>query len=74
LLEQAKRVGKVLIVDETRRSGGVSEALITALVEGDFRGPLKRVAAHDSYIPLGDAANLVLVQEQDIERAALSLR
>jgi 2-oxoisovalerate dehydrogenase E1 component len=74
LLEQAKRVGKVLIVDETRRSGGVSEALITALVEGEFRGPLKRVAAHDSYIPLGDAANLVLVQEQDIERAALSLR
>ncbi len=73
LLQQAEAVGRVLVVDETRKTGGVSEALVTALVEGGYRGPLLRVASLDSFIPLGDAANLVLVQEADIERAALSL-
>ena len=34
---------------------------------------LRRVAAHDSYVPLAAAANLVLVQEPDIERAAVEL-
>jgi 2-oxoisovalerate dehydrogenase E1 component len=73
LLEQARAVGRVLVVDETRRSGGVSEAIVTALVEGGHRGAVRRVAAMDAFIPLGDAANLVLVQEEDIERAALEL-
>ena len=73
LVHHARDIGKVLIVDETRRSGGVSEALITALVEHDFSGVVRRVTAEDSFIPLGDAANLVLVQEDDIEQAALSL-
>lgn len=72
LLLHANAVGNVLIVDETRRSGGVSEGLMTALVEGNFAGKLKRVAAHDSFIPLGDAANCVLVQEADIVTAALA--
>jgi hypothetical protein len=31
------------------------------------------VAGLDTYIPLGGAANVVLVQEPDIERAALAL-
>ena len=70
LLRHARSVGKVLIVDETRRSGGVSEALMTALVEHEFTGVTKRVAAQDSFIPLGDAANCVLVQEADIVTAA----
>jgi 2-oxoisovalerate dehydrogenase E1 component len=63
----------VLIVDETRRSGGVSEEIVTALIEGGFRGPLRRVAAEDSFIPLGPAAAHVLVQEAAIESAAASL-
>ena len=70
LLEQAGATGRVLIVDETRRTGGVAEALFTALVEGGFRGPIRRVCGDDSFIPLGDAANLVLVQEADIDAAA----
>ncbi|MSP23752.1 MAG: MFS transporter [Myxococcales bacterium] len=73
LVLQANEVGRVLIVDETRRSGGVSEALFTALVEGGFEGPMRRVASLDTFIPLGDAANLVLVQEADILKAALAL-
>ena len=73
LLREAKNIGRVLIVDETRRSGGVSEELFTALAEGGFTGPLRRVAAADSYIPLGPAADHVLVSEQEIEKAALQL-
>jgi 2-oxoisovalerate dehydrogenase E1 component len=73
LLREAAAVGRVLIVDETRRTGGVSEAVIAALVDGGFTGPIARVAAHDSYIPLGAAASCVLVSEVDIERAALAM-
>jgi 2-oxoisovalerate dehydrogenase E1 component len=32
-----------------------------------------RVSAEDSFVPLGDAANLVLVDEDQIERAARDL-
>jgi 2-oxoisovalerate dehydrogenase E1 component len=69
----ARDIGKVLLVDETRASGGVSEALVTGLIERGFDGALRRLAARDSFVPLGEAANLVLVQESDIERAALDL-
>ncbi len=70
LLREARDCGQVLVVDETRKSGGVSEAILTALVEGGFRGPMRRVTGEDTFIPLGDAANLVLVQEEDILTAA----
>ena len=63
----------MLVVDETRHSGGVGEGVITGLVEGGYTGPIARVAAHDTFIPLGDAANLVLVGEDDIVAAAESL-
>jgi 2-oxoisovalerate dehydrogenase E1 component len=73
LVREARAVGRVLVVDETRRSGGVSEGVIAALVDGGFPGPIARVASADSYIPLGAAANHVLVSESDIERAAIDL-
>lgn len=73
LVREAERVGRVLVVDETRASGGVSEGIMAALIDGGYRGPLARVAALDSFIPLGDAANYVLLQEADIERAALAM-
>ena len=60
----------VLVVDETRRSGGVSESVITALIEHGHRGPIRRVASADSFIPLGPAANEVLLSEDDIVEAA----
>ncbi len=70
---EAEAVGRVLIVDETRASGGVGEAIVAGLVERNFRGPITRVAGYDTFIPLGDAANHVLVGEADIERAARDL-
>jgi transketolase C-terminal domain/subunit len=73
LLAEARRTGRVLVVDETRRSGGVSEGVITALADGGFTGRIARVCAADSYVPLGDAASLVLVSEPEIEAAARRL-
>ena len=73
LLAAATATGRVLVVDECRRTGGISEAVYTALVDGGARASMARVAGHDVYIPLGGAANLVLVQEDDILEAALSL-
>jgi 2-oxoisovalerate dehydrogenase E1 component len=73
ILREARATGRVLVVDETRKTGGVSEGIITALVDAGFDGKIARVASRDSFIPLGDAANLVLVSEADVEQAALEL-
>ncbi len=73
VLREAAATGRVLVVDETRHAGGVGEGVVTALVEGGFTGMISRVAAADSFVPLGAAANLVLVQEDEIEEAALRL-
>jgi 2-oxoisovalerate dehydrogenase E1 component len=76
ILREANATGNVLIVDETRKTGGVGEGIVTALVEAGFEGTIRRVASKDSFIPLGDAANLVLLSEDEIRAAAreLSLR
>jgi 2-oxoisovalerate dehydrogenase E1 component len=73
LLREANATGKVLVVDETRRSGGVSEGVVSELIDNGYRGALARVAAQDTFIPLGPAADHVLISEQDIEAAALEL-
>ena len=73
LLREAAATGRVLVVDETRRTGGVSEGVVAALVDAGFAGRLARVASKDSFIPLGDASNLVLLSEAEIEEAALAL-
>jgi 2-oxoisovalerate dehydrogenase E1 component len=73
LLRDADATGRVLVVDETRRSGGVSEAVITALADAGYGGRIGRVTAMDSFIPLGDAAAHVLVSEAGIEKAASDL-
>jgi 2-oxoisovalerate dehydrogenase E1 component len=56
-------VKNVLIVDECRQTGSISEALITLLVEHDVdysSRKVERLTAHDSFIPLGSASNAVL--------------
>jgi 2-oxoisovalerate dehydrogenase E1 component len=73
LLAEAQATGRVLVVDETRRSGGVSEGVLAALADAGFRGAVARVTSADSFVPLGDAAAHVLVSEADIEAAALRL-
>jgi 2-oxoisovalerate dehydrogenase E1 component len=73
LLYQANATGRVLVVDETRASGGVSEAVLTALVDHGSTVAMARVTSADSFVPLGDAADHVLLSEADIERAAHAL-
>jgi 2-oxoisovalerate dehydrogenase E1 component len=73
ILAAALSTGKVLVVDETRHSGGVGEGVVTALVEAGFSGPIQRVASQDSFVPLGTAAEHVLLSEDEIEKAALTL-
>jgi 2-oxoisovalerate dehydrogenase E1 component len=73
VLREAAVTGRVLVVDETRRTGGVSEGVIAALVDAGYDGYLARVASKDSFVPLGDAARHVLLGEDEIESAALRL-
>ncbi|HUG64397.1 MAG TPA: transketolase C-terminal domain-containing protein [Gaiellaceae bacterium] len=73
ILREASATGRVLVVDETRRTGGVSEGVIAELVDAGFDGRVARVTSKDSFVPLGDAARLVLVSEDEIEVAALDV-
>ena len=73
VVREANATGRTLVVDETRRTGGVGEGIVAELVERGYRGRLGRVASKDSFIPLGDAARLVLVSEDEIEAAAVRL-
>ena len=54
-------------------SGGVSEGVMAALLDGGFRGPLRRVTSADSFVPLGPAADHVLLSEDALFRGARSL-
>jgi 2-oxoisovalerate dehydrogenase E1 component len=73
LVREASATGRVLIVDETRRSGGVGEGVLAALVDAGYVGAVRRVSSVDSYIPLGNAAKHLLVSEEMIEQGAHSL-
>ncbi|MBA3338398.1 MAG: MFS transporter [Geodermatophilaceae bacterium] len=73
LLHEAKATGRVLVVDETRSSGGISESVVTALSDAGFTGRLQRVCSADSFVPLGPAAAHVLLGETEIEAAARRL-
>ncbi|OBB61288.1 MFS transporter [Mycobacterium sp. 852013-51886_SCH5428379] len=73
ILREAAVTGRVLVVDETRETGGVGEGVVASLIAGGFTGPVVRVASADSFIPLGDAALQVLLGEDTIEAAAVEL-
>jgi 2-oxoisovalerate dehydrogenase E1 component len=79
VLEEASKTGRVLIVDEGRRTGGVSEALVTGLLEGYADGTagalprIERYCGEDTFIPLGPAWGHVLPNEDGIVQRALAL-
>ncbi|WP_084484510.1 thiamine pyrophosphate-dependent enzyme [Nocardia anaemiae] len=73
LLQHARATGRVLIADETRHTGGVSESVCAALIDAGFDGHVSRVTSEDSFIPLGPAATTVLLDEPGIESAAIEL-
>jgi 2-oxoisovalerate dehydrogenase E1 component len=73
MLRGASATGRTLVVDETRRTGGVGEGIVAELLDGGYAGRLARVSSKDSFVPLGDAARLVVLAEDEIEGAALRL-
>ncbi|MDP2316120.1 MAG: thiamine pyrophosphate-dependent enzyme [Pseudomonadota bacterium] len=73
LVREVRATGRVLVVDECRATGGLSEGIYTALIDAGVDAEMARVAGADVYVPLGGAANLVLVQEAEIVAAALAL-
>ncbi|WGX95795.1 thiamine pyrophosphate-dependent enzyme [Nocardioides sp. L-11A] len=73
LISTAAGFGRVLIVDETRHSGGVSEGVLGVLHDAGHPGSVARVNSHDSFIPLGPAAEQVLLGEDAVVAAARRL-
>lgn len=64
----------VLVVDECRITGSQSEALMAMLAENLSKGTaIARIAAEDSFIPLGRAATVTLPSRDSIVQAALDL-
>jgi 2-oxoisovalerate dehydrogenase E1 component len=61
------------VADETRRSGGVSEGVLAALLDAGYTGRLSRVTSEDTFVPLGNAANQVLLSQATIKQAAQHL-
>src|SRR4029077_14642759 len=55
ILREARATGRVLIADETRRTAGVSEGVLSILADDRFGGWVRRVTSEDSFVPLGDA-------------------
>jgi 2-oxoisovalerate dehydrogenase E1 component len=73
LLEAVKDCARILIVDECRRTGSQSEALMALFAEQLPEKPCARIAADDSFIPLGKAATVTLPSRDSIVDAALEL-
>ena len=74
IARHAGECARILVVDEGRRSAGVGEGIITAIVEAGYGAkPLKRVVGADTYTPLAGAALLVLPGDADIVAAAQTL-
>jgi 2-oxoisovalerate dehydrogenase E1 component len=64
ILAQIAEYQHILIVDECRRTGSISEALSTMIIEGkqhQLAPPkIERITAQDCFIPLGTASYEVL--------------
>ncbi len=74
IARHAAECAHILVVDEGRRSAGVGEGIITAVVEAGLGAtPLRRVVGADTYTPLAGAALLVIPGEDDIVTAARAL-
>ena len=74
LLEAIDDCEHLLIVDECRPRGSVSEEVVTELTARGFSGHrLDRVTARDSFISLGEAATSTLPSVDDILKHARAL-
>ncbi len=72
LIAAVKGAKRILVVDETRRSGGVAEALMALFTERT-RVPHARLTAEDSFIATGPAYAVTMPSADSIVDAALAL-
>jgi 2-oxoisovalerate dehydrogenase E1 component len=74
LLKAVKGCKHILIVDECRKTGSLSEALMALLLENLQPLPqIKRITGEDCFIPLGGAWQYVLPSKESIIDAVCSL-
>ena len=73
ILKAVKPCKNILIVDECRQTGSLSEQLMTMMQEHGVTAPAARICAKDSFIPLGSAAYEMMPSEEDIIAAARQL-
>ena len=74
LLAAVKQVKNVVIVDECRKTGSLSEALMTLFMEKLIPLPtLKRITGDDSFIPIGSAWQYVLPSNEDIVATVIDM-
>lgn len=73
LLEAVRGCGRILVVDECRKTGSQSEALMALFTERAPDIRIARLTAEDSFIPLGRGATLTLPSRDSIVAAALDL-
>ena len=72
LIEAVKGARRILVVDETRRTGGVAEALMALFTERTDV-PLARLTAKDSFIATGPAYAATMPSADSIYEAAIAL-
>lgn len=74
ILKELAKAKQVLIVDEGRRSGSVSEGLMSLLLEEASSSlKVKRITGNDCFIPLGNAWQYLLPSKESIIEAVITL-
>lgn len=75
ILKEVAKAKRVLIVDEGRQSGSISEGLVTLLMEEASSGlKIKRITGKDCFIPLGTAWQYLLPSQESIVEAVVALQ
>lgn len=75
ILQEIAKAKRVLIVDEGRKSGSLSEGLMAFLMEeaaADLK--IKRITGEDCFIPLGTAWQYLLPSQESIIEAVIALQ
>mgnify|MGYP005841186563 CR=1 FL=1 len=73
IIHEVRECAHILIVDETRRTGSLSEELLTRLIESGLDQPVERLTAQDCFIPLGRAFEATLPKCADIVKKSLEI-
>ncbi|MDP3268162.1 MAG: thiamine pyrophosphate-dependent enzyme [Legionella sp.] len=75
ILREVAKAKRVLIVDEGRQSGSISEGLMTLLMEdAPARLKVRRITGKDCFIPLGTAWQYLLPSQESIVDAVIALQ